>query len=704
MTNSSKNTVYQFADFRADVTNKTLVKGGEVIALTPKVFDTLVVLIENAGNLVEKDELMHRIWRDSFVEESNLTFNIKMLRKALNDSATNPTFIETVPRRGYRFIADLQEFNQTEQTEKNNHPVKLPRKFSKFSIAIFVLLVGLVTTVFASLIWQNRNAVANAPILFNEFELSKLSDTGKVFNSAISPDGEFEAYTNETNGKSSLWLRQLETGVNTEIIPPNTDLYYGLKFSKDSKTIYFTRKLGNEGIGIFKVSIFGGVPGKIINNSQGGISISPTDKKIAFIRYEKGVAKINKLIIADIDGNNEQLIKESESNKVFWTAEFSPDGKTIAAAYGNTNNASQEVGLVEINLETQAQREITSTKFFNINSIVWLPNKSGLILAANEKISEPTRLWQVDYRDGKVKSLSKDSMNYSNLSLDKNADKLSAVTVNADFHLFISDTAKPNNVRELVQARDGFVFTNDHRIVYASDTSGSEEIWIMNLDGSNQRQLTNNKNLDAYPQINQDNHIYFTSNRTGQMQVWRMNFDGTEQTQLTKSNGGFPLYISPNSKDIYYQNSTDSNIWKLSVESGEETLILEKKVRPFVAFSPDGKNLAVVVKNKEKATYQIDVMDLATKNIIKTFLPFDEKRSPIYLNWLNDSQTLSYVLADSLGNSSIWIQNLEEAKPKLFNEIGNDEIMDARFSTDGKVFAFIRGNWKHDAILLRGLK
>ena len=100
--------IYEFEDLRFDVAEKVLSRAGKAISITPKVFETLQYFLENAGQLIEKDELMERIWPGRFVEESNLTFNVKMLRKALGDDVASPTFIETVPRRGYRFIASVR--------------------------------------------------------------------------------------------------------------------------------------------------------------------------------------------------------------------------------------------------------------------------------------------------------------------------------------------------------------------------------------------------------------------------------------------------------------------------------------------------------------------------------------------------------------------------------------------------------------------
>src|SRR5436190_7331738 len=100
---------YEFGNFRLDPREKILFCDDKPVSLTPKVFETLQIFVEHAGHLLPKDDLIQKLWQDRFVEESNLTFNIKMLRRALKDDAHQPRFIETVPRRGYRFIAEVKE-------------------------------------------------------------------------------------------------------------------------------------------------------------------------------------------------------------------------------------------------------------------------------------------------------------------------------------------------------------------------------------------------------------------------------------------------------------------------------------------------------------------------------------------------------------------------------------------------------------------
>ncbi len=106
--NQQTNGIYEFAPFRLDRQERLLQRDGATISLTPKAFDLLLALLERAGKLVEKEELFQTVWPDTMVEESNLSSNIALIRKALGDDAAAPRFVETVPKRGYRFIAEVR--------------------------------------------------------------------------------------------------------------------------------------------------------------------------------------------------------------------------------------------------------------------------------------------------------------------------------------------------------------------------------------------------------------------------------------------------------------------------------------------------------------------------------------------------------------------------------------------------------------------
>jgi TolB-like protein/DNA-binding winged helix-turn-helix (wHTH) protein/Tfp pilus assembly protein PilF len=100
---------YEFGPFRLIPEERQLLRAGEAVPLTPKCFDLLVVLVENSGHLIEKSELLKRIWPDSFVEEANLSVNMSALRRALGEGPDEHQYVETVPRRGYRFVAGVKE-------------------------------------------------------------------------------------------------------------------------------------------------------------------------------------------------------------------------------------------------------------------------------------------------------------------------------------------------------------------------------------------------------------------------------------------------------------------------------------------------------------------------------------------------------------------------------------------------------------------
>ena len=106
--------IYEFGAYRLDESERTLSRDGQALPLPAKAFDTLLLLVGESGHLLEKDEMMRRLWPDTFVEEANLTNNISLLRKALASGAAESAYIETVPRRGYRFIGGVRELGDEE--------------------------------------------------------------------------------------------------------------------------------------------------------------------------------------------------------------------------------------------------------------------------------------------------------------------------------------------------------------------------------------------------------------------------------------------------------------------------------------------------------------------------------------------------------------------------------------------------------------
>jgi DNA-binding winged helix-turn-helix (wHTH) protein len=120
LTSEQAGQVYAFDEFRLDPAERVLTRGGEAVALTPKAFDTLLVLVSNSGRLVEKARLLDEVWPDTFVEEKTLAQNIFLLRKALGADRAGGQYIQTVPRHGYRFVADVRAVRREEVTSSSS--------------------------------------------------------------------------------------------------------------------------------------------------------------------------------------------------------------------------------------------------------------------------------------------------------------------------------------------------------------------------------------------------------------------------------------------------------------------------------------------------------------------------------------------------------------------------------------------------------
>src|SRR5262245_20611851 len=106
---------YEFGPFRLDPAERRLLREGEPVSLSPKVFDLLLVLVRRQGQILEKEDLLSAVWPDTIVEENNLSVNISSMRKALCEGSNEHTYIETLPRRGYRFVATVRELTDQDR-------------------------------------------------------------------------------------------------------------------------------------------------------------------------------------------------------------------------------------------------------------------------------------------------------------------------------------------------------------------------------------------------------------------------------------------------------------------------------------------------------------------------------------------------------------------------------------------------------------
>jgi Tol biopolymer transport system component/DNA-binding winged helix-turn-helix (wHTH) protein len=732
---------YKFGDFAVDMDQRILLRHDRPVALTPKVFDTLLVLVENSGRLVTKDELMNSLWPDSFVEEANLTFNIQQLRKSLGDSARKPVYVETVARRGYRFIAEVEEV-LTDTSPKhpqirvrsnggdaarrkpagefliaNHENFEVPRIETAMQNNSAVpeignrrtfLIAGLLVVMLSGtglLIWrfshlvrnqnENRRAGFSSSVSAPSLKLQRLTANGKSSHPVISPDSKFVAYINETKEEPSIWLKQLATNTTREIVESNGGGIGGLGFSRDGENLYFARIETGRRFTLYRVSLIGGLPTKLIANVEGTFSVSPDDSQIAFIRNSDDDKKCA-LMIAHADGSNERELIVHEQPDRFNTPSWSPDGQSIAVAVGPSDSGGQEVRVVEINVADGSQRALISDGWFHINRLVWLPDKSGLVVSGSRKLGD-TGLWRISYPTGEVNQITDGITPYQTISISADASKAVAAEVSRVSHIWVGPGNQPQNLTRITQAIQSFCWMPGGQIVYSSNASVGTDLWLMNPDGTNQRQLTNTGYNDE-PAISSDGrYIVFISNRTGSRQIWRMNADGSNQIQLTNVKGVHALSISPDGQWVVYRPSHSWDLWRVSIDGGEPVR-LTKNYSVYPSVSPDGKVIACIGKDAQNHR-KLLIIPFEGGQPLKEFDFATPHLSAVRLQWTPDAKNLIYA-ASRDRMASLYKQSCDGGAPKRMVTLNEDDLFDFSYSPDGRYLAAVRGGWHFDVVLL----
>ena len=692
---------YRFGEFIVDTDQKVLLRQDKELPLTPKLFETLLILVENSGRIVQKEQFMERLWPHSFVEEANLTSNIQQLRKSLGDNARQPHYIETVTKRGYRFIAEVQRVetisNGAHSSAPRVDPIVIPAKIIKRRAAIALATAALVVMFAGFAFWKfskpsSKNLGEHLPL-----KIERLTASGQSRSATISPDGEYVAYTQLVEGRYSIWIRQLTTNTNSEIVPPTDDII-GMAFSHSGEYLYF---VAGDPSTLYRVSRSGDVPVKILERLEGKFSLSPDDSRIAFVRVSTNSngQQEHALMIANSAGTNESKLLTRQYPDKLDAPAWSPDGESIVCAHGNSAAGSQGVSLVEVSAVDGRTRELSSERFFNIAKIAWLPQKSGLIMSAGKKPEDYRQLWRVSYPDLQFTEISTGLNNFSDLSLTHNGDKVVASQSTRAFDLWVGPTREAENLKKVTAVMDKFCWTPDGRLIYSLNTIGNVDLWVMRPDGQEQKQLTLNSATNDAPTVTPDGrYIVFISNRSGAFQVWRMQLDGSDPVPLTNGGGkNFPA-ISPDGKSVVYNTTDDWQLWRVSIDGGEPTRLSDSYAL-YPSISPDGKMIACLGRSDSKSVLRI--FSFEGGRPLKTFALAAPDFSSNRIQWTRDGKAVIYGTEHD-GVTSIFKQPLSGGGPTVVMKF-EDELADFSYSQDGQSLAVARGGWQHDIVLIRDL-
>jgi serine/threonine protein kinase/Tol biopolymer transport system component len=587
------------------------------------------------------------------------------------------------------------------------------------AVAAFVVIAAIGFGVYKLL----TRSEPKGPVPFERFDVTKLTTNGISLLAGMSPDGKYVTYVTNEGGKSTLWLRQVAINSNVQLIPPREGRYLGVAFSPDGSFIYFgfAGSDRNDAGQVYKLPTLGigAVPTRI-DLPDGLPSMSHDKKRMAFIRYDRANQR-DYLLVANADGSGEQIVATRNwperlaldlLTKVRWTAgDKSLLLPTVNSAPSSSNGISSNytVAIFEKNLVSGAEQTIPLNlqEFDDVARVTVLPDGNGIIMLAKAYGASFVQIWQL-FRDGSIRSLTNDLSDYRELSLD--ADASSFVTVQAQVvakvWMLPKGETKPVAITSGTSRYYDLFAAPDTKIVYASDASGSADIFeIASVGGSEARQVTSEGRRNYAPAVSPDNrYLAFHSNRAGVFQIWRTERDGTLPKQLTfgSSESTWPSF-SPDGKWIVFQHFEPGepfSIWRVPVEGGTPQRITEGvSIRPTI--SPDGKLLAFWYNDQQgNSSWKLKVVQFeggATFNVFDVPPPVEVNwDSP--LHWSSDGRYLTYV--DHRGGfDNIWGQPIEGGEPRQLTHFEEGKILSFDWMKDGSLVAS-RGVIMSDVLLI----
>ncbi|HEX8710177.1 MAG TPA: protein kinase [Pyrinomonadaceae bacterium] len=576
--------------------------------------------------------------------------------------------------------------------------------------ALLALVFGLIAAAglaFGIYKWTARSKpLALAPPM----KVTRLTSTGKAFGPAISPDGKYIAHIVKEGNRQSLLLRQTATTSSREIVAPTDGYFLETAFAPDGNYLYYV--LGEKGKGVralYQVSVLGGAARQLIYDIDSRITFSPDAKKIAFLRgYLKEREKA--LFIANADGTGEERVISVKFPQDLIDPAWSPDGKVIAFARYGTDQEGYFVNVEEVRLADKAQRKISAERWRSLSSISWLPDGSGMVAVARDRASiagSPMQIWQLSYPNGEARRITNDWNYYTGVSLSADSRTLVAGMETHTSNIWVAPGAETKGARPVTSnsfaGLEGLAWTPDGRIVYTSMERDNRDLWMMNADGSGQKQLSFETSADLSPCVSPDGrYIIFQSNRGVGWGIWRVNADGGSPVELVKNIGesAWPQ-CSPDSRSVVYAANADGkeSLWRVPIEGGAPVQVQERQTFGH-ALSPDGKFIAYYHREPEVAArLQIEVIPAEGGAPVKTL---DAPTDGGLLRWSPDSRALNYIDTRD-GVSNLWSLPLETGQPKQLTDWKSDFIFRFAWSSDGKQLAFARGVSMTDLVLMEGL-
>jgi eukaryotic-like serine/threonine-protein kinase len=571
-----------------------------------------------------------------------------------------------------------------------------------FGLAALLVLIAVVAFGFFA-----RRQHVN-PLNLQELEITKLTQSGKAAGVAISPDGQYVVYVLRDGEKQSLMVRQVATGSDVQILPPDVVIFYGLRFSPDGNFIYYTASSKENQLFsfLYKMPVLGGKSVQVIRDIDTAVSFSPDGKRFTFIRGvpEKGEVHV---LIANFDGTGERLLLSKPgitTPRTLLNPSWSPDGKTIVFPLYQPPNQQT---LFAVSPDDGSMRPLY-TSHNDLGASMWLPDGSALLVPIRELgPANRGQLWTVSFPAGEAHRLSNDLTNY-NLSwvdLSKDGSYLATIETSSAFDLWAVPGGDSSHAKQITSGGSSITLVSalgKDRILYQTFNG---ELNSISLDGSNSTQLaSNDKQITWSSGCGDGKHIVYQQTVNDEANVWRMDADGSNPVQLTHDKSAqFPI-CSPDGALFTYFTDDSRATWLMSVDGGTpRKMDLGNVTLAFLQISPDGKMGLYVAADADnpQSRPRSTIVPLGGGPPLYSFERMVGASTASL--WSRDGHGIDFGVTRG-GISDIWRQPLPSGPPQQLTHFPSGFISGFAWSGDGKTLFVARGPRTNDIILLRTAK
>ncbi|HEY4949386.1 MAG TPA: protein kinase [Candidatus Acidoferrales bacterium] len=585
-------------------------------------------------------------------------------------------------------------------------------KQHKFGVAAIAIIVLVLIAAAGYGLYSFLSGKAHRP--FENFTITQVTNNGKTIAAAISPDAKYLLSVIDDSGKQSLWLRHVPTNSDTQVIAPADAVYQNLAFSPDGGYIYFLRATDTLGRGqdLLRAPVLGGTPQVIVKNVDTRITFSPDGQRFVFIRgMSPDVGKFL-MLTANGDGTSELTFADGPMSAFPIAVAWSPDGKQIATA---APGAEGVLGVIQIQ-DVPSGKVKTVSRFNNVqlNDLAWLPDSRGL-LATYQPNATPYARSQIAFVSepaGQFRPITRDTSNYRTLTVSADGKTLATVQQKATqtFYLLPAAgfTGNPPSPAP-VQIKEAIFF----------DWAGNGTLYFDNVnslvrisaDGADNATLVS----DSAAQIIQPTNcqggryvVFIWAGHSGgnKADIWRMNADGSNPKQLTDGIQDIAPKCSPDGRWMFYQDAQDLQLNRVSIDGGPSEIVPATAIPGAVfdyglAIAPDGKLLAFITTGgTTEMVHHIALVPLDAGPKPQRRMLEPDPRIAGAPQFTPNGQAVVYPIREG-GTDNLWLQPLDGSRGHQITNFKSDTISTFRFSPDGKAIGLLRSHTESDVVLLR---